>query len=55
MKFIQKQMPGIELDEAEFADGDWTTKLEALLDLAPVKHNNTNGADQISKFIEDLL
>ena len=53
--FIEKNMPAMAISESEFFSGNWTAKLSDLLDLAPVKHNNTNGAEQISKFIEDLL
>jgi UDP-N-acetylglucosamine:LPS N-acetylglucosamine transferase len=55
VEFIQKQMPGIAVSESEFNNGNWTAKLADLLDLAPVKRNITNGAEQISIFIEDLL
>ncbi len=53
--FVEKHMPAIAISESEFYSGNWTDKLSDLLDLAPVEHNNTNGAEQISKFIEDLL
>jgi hypothetical protein len=53
--FIKKQMPAIAVSELEFNDGNWTAKLSDLLDLAPVKHNMANGAEQISRFIEDIL
>jgi hypothetical protein len=53
--FIQKQMPGIAMSESEFNYGNWTAKLADLLDLAPVKRNIANGAEQISRFIEDIL
>jgi hypothetical protein len=55
VEFIQKQMPGIAVSESEFNNGNWTAKLADLLDLAPVKRNITNGAEQISRFIEDIL
>jgi len=53
--FIKKQMPAIAVSESEFNDGNWTAKLPDLLDLAPVRHNMTNGAEQISRFIKNLL
>jgi UDP-N-acetylglucosamine:LPS N-acetylglucosamine transferase len=53
--FIKKQMPAIAVSESEFNDGNWTAKLPDLLDLAPVKPNKTNGAEQISRFIKNLL
>ncbi len=55
VKFIQTQMPGIAVGESEFADGNWTAKLEDLLDLAPVQRNIANGAEQIGRFIKELL
>jgi len=55
VQFIQKQMPGIAISESEFNNGNWTAKLADLLDLAPVKRNITNGAEQISRFIKNTL
>ena len=55
VKFIQRQMPAIAMSESEFNTGNWTAKLADLLDLAPVKRNTVNGAEQISRFIEDIL
>ena len=55
VEFIQKQMPGIAISESEFNNGNWTAKLADLLDLAPVKRNITNGAEQISRFIKNTL
>ena len=55
VEFIQRQMPGIAISESEFNNGNWTAKLADLLDLAPVKRNIANGAEQISRFIEDIL
>jgi len=53
--FIKKQMPAIAVSESEFNDGNWTAKLADLLDLATLKHNMTNGAEQISRFIKNLF
>jgi UDP-N-acetylglucosamine:LPS N-acetylglucosamine transferase len=55
VEFIQKQMPGIAISESEFNNGNWTAKLADLLDIAPVKRNITNGAEQISRFIKNTL
>ena len=55
VEFIQKQIPGIAVSESEFNNGNWTAKLADLLDLAPVKRNIANGAEQIGRFIEDIL
>jgi hypothetical protein len=55
VEFIQRQMPGIAVSESEFNCGNWTAKLAELLNLAPVERNIANGAEQISRFIEDIL
>ena len=55
VEFIQTQMPGIAVDESEFASGDWTGKIEDLLELAPVQRNIVNGAVQIGRFIKELM
>jgi uncharacterized protein (TIGR00661 family) len=52
--FIKKQMPAIAVSESDFNDGNWTAKLGDLLDLAPLKHKMANGAEQISRFIENI-
>ena len=55
VEFIQTQMPGIAVDESEFANGDWTGKIEDLLELAPVQRNIVNGSVQIGRFIKELM
>ena len=55
VQFIQGQMPGIPVSESEFSNGDWTVNLTNLLEIAPIKRNVANGAEQIGRFIEDLL
>ena len=55
VEFIQRQMSGIAVSESEFNNGNWTARLADLLDLAPVKRNIANGAEQISRFIENLF
>ena len=55
VKFIQKHMPGIAVSESEFDRGSWTSKLSDLLDIAPVKRDIANGAEEIARFIDDLL
>ncbi|MGD9289839.1 MAG: hypothetical protein PVG74_19635 [Desulfobacterales bacterium] len=52
-QFIQEHMFGIPVSESEFNSGHWTAKLGNLLDLACVKPDIANGADQISRFIEE--
>ena len=55
VKFIQKHMHGIAVSESEFNNGSWTLKLSDLLDFEPVIRNIANGAEQISRFIKNLL
>ncbi len=55
VEFIQKRIPAVAVDESEFADGSWISKLGDLLDLTPLRCDRVNGADQIAKFIQSLL
>jgi hypothetical protein len=53
--FISREMNGILLDELEFSSGIWRTKLEDLLDMPRVQRSAPNGADQIGRFIADII
>ncbi len=53
--FAQTHMAAMALDEAEFASGDWVTRLDVLLSLPRVSPGETNGAEQIGRFILDLM
>ena len=55
VEFIQKRIPAVAVDESEFADGNWISKLGDLLDLTPLRRDRVNGADQIARFIKELL
>ena len=53
--FIRQWIPGIAIDESEFASGDWIGAINELLSLSGADHNNVNGAGQIGKFIYNLI
>lgn len=53
--FIARQMEGIFMDESEFSRGDWTDKLNILLDMGRLPKSRPNGADQIGRFITGLI
>jgi UDP-N-acetylglucosamine:LPS N-acetylglucosamine transferase len=55
VKFIQQQMSGIAVEESEFLDGDWVSKIRELLKLPRVHREGANGAEQIGKFIFSLI
>ncbi len=54
VKFIQRQMPGIAVNESKFSNGNWIAKLKDLLHLPRVQPGVANGAEQIGRFIEDI-
>ena len=51
VNFIRQQMSGIAVEESEFFDGKWISKMPDLLTLPRVHRQGTNGAEQIGKFI----
>jgi len=53
--FIEREIKGMGLDEAEFTGGNWIAKAEDLLGLARRQRSRANGADQIGRFIENIL
>jgi len=53
--FIENNMSGIAIEEAEFHNGDWIERIDALLALPRVGPNTSNGARRIAGFIGDLL
>lgn len=54
VNFIEQRMSGIAVDESEFIDGGWTSKINDLLKLPRVHRNSINGAEQIGNFILEL-
>jgi UDP:flavonoid glycosyltransferase YjiC (YdhE family) len=53
--FIRREMHGIEIPANEFQNGHWLHTLDQLLALPRVKRKNTNSAEQISKFITQII
>jgi len=53
--YIQKNIPGMAFDEAEFENGSWLAKLPALLDMPKRQPSHINGAAQVAVFINNLL
>ncbi|UCD78543.1 MAG: hypothetical protein JSW26_24545 [Desulfobacterales bacterium] len=53
--FIEREMKGFFLDESEFGMGNWTAKLNDLLDVTRVQRSVPNGSDQIGRFITGLI
>jgi len=53
--YIENQMNGIAIKEAEFQDGGWVSHLPRLLALPDIKRNSPNGAEQIAGFLCNLL
>jgi len=53
--FIEKNMPGLYLEEPDFNSGRWLAKLPDLLNLNRVQPRLTNGAEPIGRFIRDRI
>ena len=53
--FIEKEMQGVYLKESEFSSGRWIAKLQDLLKLNRVQRRQTNGAEQIGRFIRNRI
>jgi UDP-N-acetylglucosamine:LPS N-acetylglucosamine transferase len=51
VNFIKQQMPGIEVAESAFLQGEWISKITELLTLPRVNRPGANGAEQAAKFI----
>lgn len=54
-RFIEKEMAGIEFEEAGFYRGDWIEQVPELVQLPSVGPRGENGADKIAAFIIRLL
>ena len=53
--FVNEQMQGLSLTEAELEDGSWMDCLQDLLARPKIKRKEVNGADQIAEYICRLL
>lgn len=55
LEFIEREMVGIEFEEAGFYQGDWIEQVHELINLKSSGPKGENGADQIAAFIIPLL
>jgi hypothetical protein len=53
--FIEQEMKGLPIAEAQFQSGSWLSSLADLLALPRIQRNDSYGADQIADFICKLL
>ncbi len=54
-KYIRKEMAGIEINEAEYRNGNWISKLDDLLEFPRLKKGSQRGAEQAACFLQDKL
>jgi hypothetical protein len=54
-RFIERELPGFEIPEAAFKDGNWLSRLPGLLALPRCPRQAPNGADQAAAFIWQRL
>ena len=53
--YIEREMPGIAIQEADFRAGDWVSQLPKLLALQRTQRRGPNGSEQIATYICELL
>jgi len=53
--FIEQEMRGLPITEAQFQSGEWLSSLAELLALRRIHRKDSNGADQVANFIFELL
>lgn len=53
--YVEKEMIGVAIEEAEFQVGSWISHLQDLLDLPRTQRGGPNGAQQAARFIHTLL
>jgi UDP:flavonoid glycosyltransferase YjiC (YdhE family) len=53
--FIEREMKGLPITEAQFQNGEWLSSLADLLALPRIPRKGSNGADQVANFIYELL
>jgi hypothetical protein len=53
--FIRQQMHGIEVPAASFQNGAWLERIPEILRLPKVQRQATHGADQVARFVCQLL
>lgn len=55
LEFIEREMGAMMINQAEFLEGIWVAKLNALFGLAHQRLRGCNGADQAGRFIANLI
>ena len=53
--YIEKNMAGAAIDEAQFYNGSWISGLDQLLALRRIERQEPNGAEQIADFVGSIL
>jgi len=53
--YIEQEMKGLPITEAQFQSGKWLSSLTDLLALPRIRRNDSYGADQVAAFIGELL
>ena len=53
--YIEKEMSGIAIQEADFLSGNWVSQLPKLLTLRGAQREGPNGSEQIAAYIYELL
>jgi hypothetical protein len=55
VRFIQHEMQGMAISEAQFDDGSWVSLLPELLAMPRLSRVGMNGADQVAEFVNNIL
>jgi UDP-N-acetylglucosamine:LPS N-acetylglucosamine transferase len=55
VNFIKQQMSGFAVEESDFFDGEWISKLKDLLTLPRMHRQGANGVEQTGKFIFSII
>ncbi len=54
-RYVEKEMPCMTIEEADFQEGDWVSDLPGLLTLQRKPRRSPNGSEQIANYICSLL
>lgn len=54
-KFIEKHMSGFPIEEKLFRSGEWLDQVSSLLDIPRIQREESNGAEQIARFVKNLI
>ena len=55
VEFVEREMHSLPMSDAEFDDGGWLSRLPNLLTKPRKSRTGQNGADQVARFVDDLL